>query len=162
MAWKDLIKDKLDPRGFIKDALFTGIGAVSITITYQLFEVLKVHPDLLMKWGPNFVLWLLGITVIGILANQMVDALKSGSESLVASTKAAAEAQITNADGMKQMADAMRQIADQGDKDMREVQAQVAYVAIEMRRVMDRLTDQDAVLQELADYAKKKTEEQEK
>jgi len=145
----DSLKDKFSPMSWIKDALFTGIGAVAITMTYQLFEVLKKQPELLMKWGPNFVLWLLGITVLGILANQLVDAVRQGSENLARSSAASAEAQTVNAEGMRQMADAMRQIADQGDGDKREIQAQVAYVATEISRVHERMTHMGVMLEEL-------------
>ena len=161
MSITDLIKGKFNkPGDLIKDLLFGGVGGVSLTMIYQFFELMKGHPELLLKWGPNFMLALLGITVIGILANRVVDALTSGIERMSDATQSSADANVKTSESLALMATSLHDVADQGGQQMREIQVQVGYTVQQTNLIMQRLSAQDEILKEVREHSQKTAEKE--
>jgi methyl-accepting chemotaxis protein len=156
----DALKGRLaKPGDLIKDLLFTGVGGVSLTMIYQFFELMKGHPELLLKWGPNFMLVLLAITVVGVLANRVVDALSSGIDRMSEATQSSAEANVKTSESMAVMAGSLKDVAEQGGQQMREIQVQVGYAVQQTNLIMQRLTAQDDALNHLRELCKSKATE---
>jgi hypothetical protein len=148
LSLRELIKERFSISGWVKDALFGGVGAVALSMTYQFFEVLKKQPDLLLKWGPNFILCMLGITILGVLANRVVDALTGSADRLaegqdrqIEATQRTADAQQAMARSTSEMAAAQREMAAKSSAQLDEIQTGVGYNQVQNERILTQLAE---------------------
>jgi hypothetical protein len=84
--------------------------------------------DLLSRWGPNFILGLLIVAVIGGLLSQVVEISRDGVAA------------------QRQMAEAMGKIAEKDDRQLQEMQTLVAFTAQQSERLNNRLDGTDKKL----------------
>lgn len=122
-------------------------GASGAAAVLGGFEVLKQEPTqafaLLDKWGPGFLLVLVGLFVVG----KLLDGLQISVEK---SSTLMAAALTTSAEANGRTADALTRLAEQGGKQFEEVRRLSMYAAQEIGGVYERFDRQDAVLSELA------------
>jgi hypothetical protein len=158
----DFLKGKFNrPGDLIKDLLFTGVGGVSLAMIYQFFELMKGHPEMLLKWGPNFMMGMLVIVIVGVLANRVVDGFTSGIERMADAAQSSADANVKTSESLALMATSLHDVADQGGQQMREIQVQVGYTVQQGNLIMQRLTAQDEILKEVREHSQQRAAERE-
>jgi hypothetical protein len=114
--------------GWLRHLLFPGVMGVVVAIVMELFQLLNAQPkeaiDLLSHWGPNFVLGLLIVAIIGGLLSQVVDISRDGVAA------------------QRQMAEAMGKIAEKDDRQLQEIQTLTTFAAQQAERTHSHLRDQ--------------------
>jgi hypothetical protein len=124
--------ESTDRVGWLRHLMFPSVMGLVAAIVMEFFQLLKVEPksaiELLSRWGPNFILGLLIVAVIGGLLSQVVEISRDGVAA------------------QRQMAEAMGKIAEKDDRQLQEMQTLVAFTAQQSERLNNRLDGTDKKL----------------
>lgn len=145
MTVRDLFGDEAKPLAWLRHMVAPGVLGVVFAIALQFFRLMNAQPkealELLARWGPNFLLGILIVAVVGGLLSQVVEISRDGVAA------------------QNRMAEAMTRIAEKDDRQLQEIQTLAAYTAQEGRRVHDRLDGVEGMLKEICARLKAEPEE---
>lgn len=122
-------------------------GAGGAAVALAGFEVLRTEPGrtfaLLQAWGPEFLIAMLAILVLGKFMEGLSQTVRESFAMVASGVSASAEAS-------SRTADALTRLAEQGGKQAQEVQRLAIYAAQEFPNVYERFDRQDAMLEKLS------------
>ncbi len=121
---------------WLRQLLFPGVLGSSMGLTMEFFGLLRLDPkeafELLRVWGPNFLIGLVIVVIVGGLLSQMIDISRDGVSV------------------QRQMAEAISQIAQRDDRQLQEIQTLSAYTAQQSERLYRRHDRIERALQSIA------------
>ncbi len=143
---------RIAPSAYVKDLTIGGVAFVAVRITFIYLKALSTKPELLASMGPKLIVDILGVCILGVLANRFLDLfgtiadkfvsafegamsrMAQSSERTAASTAETAAAQQAGALAQRDLAEAQRQqtavmerVAATGDRQLTEVQTVQTY-----------------------------------
>lgn len=116
------------PSTWIRRLMLTSVTGIVAAIVFQFFQLLKEQPKealaMLSQWGPNFLLWILVLAIIGGLLSQFIEITRDGVAA------------------QRQMAEAMAKIAEKDDRQIAEIQTVGAYAAQQSDKLIEKMNQQ--------------------
>jgi hypothetical protein len=117
---------------WMRHMVVPGVLAAVLAITAQFFRLMNAQPkeglELLEHWGPNFLLGILIVAIVGGLLSQVVEISRDGVSA------------------QNKMAEAMTRVAEKDDRQLQEIQTLAAYNAQESTRMHQRFDSTERLL----------------
>lgn len=130
--------------GWLKHFRVVLSSAGGAALVFGFFSLLQREPEagfgLLRQWGPWPIVVLVALAFLGRFMSRLNDTIQASFGAVVSSVQQGAEAHLRTAD-------ALGRLADQGGRQMQEVQRLAIYAAQEFPGVYERFDRQDAVLE---------------